>query len=263
MTRLGSVPTELEPAPELGPVRRPAHRVWLRALGLVVVVLVILLGLAAATLSFAIVRSPTVADAHQRVEAILAAHGAPSDHGVVPGRVAIALLATEDSRYYRDPALDPLGVARATIGVITRNGSDGGATIEQQLAKLLYAPGTGLSAEFRQVGLAFRLDQHYSKTSILAMYLDAAYFGDGAYGITDAAAHYFGLAPDQLSWAQATLIAGLVQAPTEYDPHGHLSLARNRQAHVLARLVATHHMTAKQAAATYLAPLDPVIAFYG
>jgi membrane peptidoglycan carboxypeptidase len=224
-------------------------------IGVVLVLVAILLVL--------IMTAPSVSDAPKRVAAILAAHNARSDDGVIPTRVATALLATEDSRYYHDPALDPLGVGRAAVGVVTGNGNDGGATIEQQLAKLLYVPGTGLGSELKQVGVAFRLDQHFSKKSILAMYLDAAYFGDGAYGVTDAAYHYFGVPPGQLSWAQATLLAGLVQAPTAYDPDGHLSRARSRQAHVLARLVATHVMTAGQAAQVYADPLDPAVPFYG
>lgn len=207
--------------------------------------------------------APSVADAPQRVSAVLAAHSAPSDNGAIPARVATAVLATEDSRYYHDPALDPLGVLRAAVGLLTSNGNDGGASIEQQLAKLLYAPGTAVGAEIRQVGVAFRLDQHFSKAQILAMYLNVAYFGDGAYGVTAASYHYFGVMPGQLSWAQASLIAGLVQAPTEYDPHGHLGLARERQAHVLSRLVATHALTRAEAAAVFGEPLDPAISFFG
>jgi penicillin-binding protein 1A len=147
--------------------------------------------------------------------------------------------------------------------MVTGDGNDGGATIEQQLAKMLYAPGTGLRAELEQVGVAFRLDATYSKAHILAMYLDAAYFGDGAYGCTAAAEHYFGVPPAKLSWGQATLLAGLVQAPSEYDPHGHLALARNRQRHVLARLVATGAMTPAEAQRVYAQALAPAIAFYG
>jgi penicillin-binding protein 1A len=236
---------------------------WVRwALRLLAVVIAVTL-LAAAGLLAVILSSPSVTNAPARVQAILAAHHAPSDHGVIPTRLAAALLATEDSRFYGDPALDPRGVARAAIGVVTNNGNDGGATIEQQLAKMLYAPGTSLGAELRQVGVAFRLDERFSKTNILAMYLDAAYFGDGAYGVTAAAVHYFGVPPGQLSWAQATLLAGLVQAPSKYDPHGHFSRARARQAHVLARLVATHQLTAGEAAAARNAPLDPAVTFYG
>ncbi len=253
----------LPPASRRVASRRRRRSAWVRWLLRLAVGLLILLVLAAAGLFAVVLTSPSVSDAPKLVNAMLAAHDAPSDHGVIPSRLAAALLATEDSRYYQDPALDPRGVARATIGVVTNNGNDGGATIEQQLAKMLYAPGTSLGAELRQVGVAFRLDQHFSKQRILAMYLDAAYFGDGAYGVTDAALHYFGVAPEQLSWTQATLLAGLVQAPTKYDPHGHFSLARARQAHVLARLVATHQMTASEASATWTAPLAPALPFYG
>jgi membrane peptidoglycan carboxypeptidase len=233
---------------------------WLlRLVALVVLIAVVV----AAGITVLVLRAPSVADAPARVAAILAAHHAPSDDGVVPGKVGQALLATEDSRYYSDAALDPRGVARAVIGVVTANGNDGGATIEQQLAKMLYAPGTSIGAELKQVGVAFRLDQRFSKRQILALYLDAAYFGDGAYGITEAAEHYFGLPAGQLSWGQASLLAGLVQAPTAYDPVGHLSVALLRRHHVLGRLVATGVLTAAQAAAAAAAPLDPVVPFSG
>jgi penicillin-binding protein 1A len=195
-----------------------------------------------------VLASPSVGNAPALVSAILATHHAPSDDGHIPSRLGQALLATEDSRFYHDPALDPLGVGRAIIGLVTGNGSEGGATIEQQLAKMLYA---------------FRFDAMYTKAHILAMYLDAAYFGDGAYGCTAAAEHYFGVPPGDLSWAQASLLAGLVQAPSKYDPHGHLSLARSRQRHVLARLVATGTLTPAEAQTIYAQPLGPAVSFYG
>ncbi len=217
----------------------------------------------ALALGVLVLACPSVGNAPRLVDAILAAHHAPSDEGQVPSRLGEALLATEDSRFYHDPALDPLGVGRAVLGMITGDGDEGGATIEQQLAKMLYAPGTTLGAELEQVGVAFRLDAMYSKSRILAMYLDAAYFGDGAYGCTAAAEHNFGLPPGKLSWGQASLLAGLVQAPSEYDPHGHLALARLRQSHVLARLVATGALTSAQARTIYAAPLQPKIRFYG
>jgi membrane peptidoglycan carboxypeptidase len=260
---MGTTELDLAPASRwvgAGGGRRPRWARWLIrlvALGVVVALL------GAAGLLVVILSSPSVSNAPARIQAMLAAHDAPSDNGVIPSRLAAALLATEDSRYHQDPALDPRGVVRAALGVVTHNGNDGGATIEQQLAKMLYAPGTSLGAELRQVGVAFRLDEHFSKTRILAMYLDAAYFGDGAYGVTEAAIHYFGVLPGQLSWAQASLLAGLVQAPSEYDPHGHYDLARNRQSHVLARLVATHQLTTSAAAAAWNAPLNPVVTFYG
>ncbi len=208
--------------------------------------------------------TPSVADAPQRARAILAAHHTPSDNGVVPRRVAAALLATEDSRFYSDPALDARGLARAGWGLVTARNDEGGATIEVQLAKLLYTPArSGPGAELEQVGIAIKLDQRYSKHTILAMYLDAAYFGDGAYGVTAAAHRYFGLPPGRLSWAQASLIAGLVQAPSAYDPHLHFSLAIERRRHVLSRLVAVHVLTAARARRIERQPLHPAVSFGG
>jgi membrane carboxypeptidase/penicillin-binding protein PbpC len=114
-----------------------------------------------------------------------------------------------------------------------------------------------------QVGLAIKLDEHFTKHQILAMYLDVAYFGDGAYGITAAAHHYFGLPAGQLSWAQASLLAGLVQAPTAYDPDGHPHLALERRQHVLGRLVATGTLTPVQVRRIEAEPLHPVVPFNG
>jgi membrane peptidoglycan carboxypeptidase len=234
-------------------------RRWLVAAALAAVALVVLVAGGFLALEEA---TPAVNGAPARVAAILAAHGAPSDDGRVPSRVAAALLATEDSRYWSDPALDLQGTLRAIWGTLTHDPNAGGATIEVQLAKLLYTPGRrGLGAELEQVGIAFKLDAHYTKRQILAMYLNAAYFGDGAYGVVAASERYFGLPPDRLSWAQASLIAGLVQAPSAYDPHDHLRLALERRSHVLARLVATHVLSRRQAAAVARAPLRPVISF--
>lgn len=252
--------------PAITPTRRRQrrvrrHRRWLRrTLKLLLAIVVLAAGGFGAMYFF----SPSVSSAPARVQAILAAHHAPSDGGIVPARVGDALLATEDSRYYTGQAVDPRGVARGTWGVISGDSSAGGATIEIQLAKMLYTPGrSDPFSVLEQVALAFKLDQHFSKTQILAMYLDAAYFGDGAYGITAAANHYFGVPADQLTWGQASLLAGLVQAPTSYDPHGHLTLALERRQHVLNRLVATGTLTRAEADQAAAAPLNPVVPFSG
>jgi membrane peptidoglycan carboxypeptidase len=229
-------------------------------MGAVVVVLVVV----GAAFGVLLEATPSARDAPARVAAQLAQHHSPSDNGAIPAKVAAALLATEDSRYYGDPALDWRGVARAAWGAVTADHSTGGATIEIQLAKLLYTPGrSGVGAEVRQVALAFKLDHEFTKRQILAMYLDAAYFGDGAYGITAAARHYFDRPAGRLSWAQASLLAGLVQAPTDYDPHGHLHLALQRRRHVLDRLVATGALTRTKAQQIETAPLDPAVPFSG
>lgn len=225
-----------------------------------VVLVVVVAGIAL----LALVVTPSAESAPAKVKAILVAHAAPSDHGQVPTKVGEALLATEDSRYRSDLAIDPQGTARALWGLITRNPNEGGATIEIQLAKMLYTPKrSDPLALAEQVAVAFKLDHDFTKTRILAMYLDAAYFGDGAYGVTQAAHHYFGVGPNQLTWGQATLLAGLVQAPSRYDPHGHVRAALARRNHVLARLVAVGTMTSAQAKAVESQALDPAVTFFG
>ena len=221
--------------------------------------LITLVGLA---LGFLLVDSPSPAGAPGRVSAILAAHHDPSDHGAIPSKVAAALLATEDSRFYRDPALDLKGTIRAFWGVVTSNPNEGGATIEVQLAKLLYTPGrTDPLSLAKQVAIALKMDHDFSKSRILAMYLDAAYFGDGAYGVTAASERYFGVPPGQLDWGQASLLAGLVQAPSAYNPASHLSAALARRSHVLARLVTVGALTPAQVNQIEAAPLRPAIPF--
>jgi penicillin-binding protein 1A len=168
----------------------------------------------------------------------------------VPTKVEAALLATEDSRYEANPGVDPLGVARWLVGTIEGRADAGGATIEQQLAKMLYTGGRQQPVDqLEQVGLALKLDRSYTKQQILRMYLSTAYFGHGYYGLTAAANGYFHRSPDALTWPQAALLAGLVQAPSAYDPITHPALALSRRGHVLARLAATGRITDAQAAA--------------
>ena len=87
------------------------------------------------------------------------------------------------------------------------------------------------------------------------IYLSEVYLGHGFYGLAAASRGYFGVAPADLTWAQASVLAGLVQAPSAYDPYQHRALAKSRQRHVLDRLVATHTLTTQQADAAYRASL--------
>jgi membrane peptidoglycan carboxypeptidase len=244
------------------PLRTPRSRLrrWGRRL-LIGVLAVVLVGAAAFGLAWLL--TPSVSDAQARTAAILRSHDGSSDNGVPPVRVAAALVATEDSRFYSHSGLDPKGLARGVVNLV-EHGSLQGATLNAQLAKLLYGSDTpGLLAPVQEGVLAIKLDVKYSKRQILSMYLDAAYFGHNAYGVETASRTYFGLPADQLSWGQASLLAGLVNAPTAYDPTAHLHLARSRQQHVLARLVATHVLTRQQADAAYAEPLHPAVSFSG
>jgi membrane peptidoglycan carboxypeptidase len=238
--------------------RRPRSRLRRLAavLGVVVVVLILLsVALWAAT--------PDVGDARSRTNALLRQHGAASLGTDVPTKVASALIATEDSRFYSHSGLDARGALRGALS-LSSGGALGGATLDAQLVKLLYTHSApGIKATTKQVVLSVKLDHAYTKRQILDMYLDAAYYGHGAYGLVSAAKTYFGVAPDQLSWAQASMVAGLVNAPSAYDPTAHLHLARDRQRHVLDRLVDTHVLTRQQADAVFAAPLHPAVAFGG
>lgn len=95
--------------------------------------------------------------------------------------------------------------------------------------------------------LAVKLDRRFGKGQILEMHLSEVYSGHGVHGATAASSGYFGAPPGALSWAQASLLAGLVQAPSRDDPLQHLSIAQARQAHVLDRFVATGVLTGAQA----------------
>jgi penicillin-binding protein 1A len=199
--------------------------------------------------------TPSVGDAAARVRDRLAPHGAPLLRQLPsPDRVGEAIVATEDSRFYAHWGIDLQGVVRAALHVASA-GDAGGATLDQQLAKNLWTGNTGIWVKLEQVELSWKLEAHYSKAELLRFYLAMAYFGHAFYGLPAATEGYFGVPPDAVTWAQASLLAGLVQAPTAYDPYRHLVLAKRRQRHVLDRLVATRVLSRAQADAAYRADL--------
>jgi len=203
--------------------------------------------------------TPSVSTAPSLAEAFAQAHGAAYPGPVVPSRFADSLVATEDHRFYSEPGFDPIAIGRVIIGRVTGQPDQGGATLYQQLAKMLYTPGqAGASVEVEQLILGIKLDLSYSKPQIMRLYAGVAYFGHGYYGLAEASCGYFGVTPAGLTWAQAALLAGLVQAPTADNPIGHYTVARSREAHVLGRLVATGRLTQAEANRAYRAPLHLV-----
>ncbi|MCK9896201.1 biosynthetic peptidoglycan transglycosylase [Frankia sp. AgB32] len=242
---------------EYGPRRSARGRRWVRVLRRVLAVLLAAVVALAAGFGVLLVATPSTSDAHAQVTAQAAEHHATALSGALPTRVVEALVATEDSRFYSHHGIDPVGAVRGVVGPLLGDEDQGGATLDQQLVKILYTGGRRtLTDRVEQTALAVKLDARYSKTDILRMYLDTVYFGHGYYGITSAAAGYFGRTPTTLTWTQATLLAGLVQAPSAYDPYNHLDAARQRQTHVLDRLVATGHLTRAQATRIAADPLN-------
>jgi membrane peptidoglycan carboxypeptidase len=219
---------------------------WL--LGLVLALL--MLGVIAFGVLFAL--TPSVGNAPALARAIDTAHHAAYPGPPVPPLFAESLVATEDHRFYSEPGVDIYAIARVAASQITGHGDQGGATLYQQLAKMLYTPGqSGFSVEVKQVMLGVKLDLAYSKARILRMYADVAYFGHGYYGLAQASCGYFGTVPAGLTLPEAATLAGLVQGPSADDPIGHYARARAREAHVLGRLVDTGKITQAQSTAAY------------
>jgi penicillin-binding protein 1A len=236
-----------------GPRRHPTAR--RRAIYAAVAALVALLVFALA-FGLLLVGTPSVSDAATRVQSRARAANAPQLAGPLPARVVDALVATEDSRFYSHSGVDPRGAIRGLFGPILGGGDHGGATLDQQLVKILYTGGRRTPVDrIEQVALAVKLDAHYSKQEILRMYLDTVYFGHGFTGVVAASAGYFNRTATTLTWAQASMLAGLVQAPSAYDPLRNLPAARSRQRHVLDRLAAEHYLSRAEAGAVYQAPL--------
>jgi membrane peptidoglycan carboxypeptidase len=229
-----------------------------------VVILITLILLALVAFGALLASTPSVGNAPQLAKAQATAHHAVYPGPPVPARFAASLVATEDHRFYSEPGIDIFAIVRVAAAYLTGGGDQGGATLYQQLAKVLYTQGrSGLKVEAEQVALAIKLDLTYPKRQILRMYAGVVYFGNGYYGLAAASCGYFGVRPAGLSWPEAALLAGLVQGPTADDPVTHPATARAREAHVLGRLVATGILTKAQAAAAQAVPLATMLADSG
>ena len=234
---------------------RRRHR-WLARIAVVIVGL-ILVGLL--SMAGLLLLTPSVGDAPARVQAMDRLHHVAYPGPPVPARFAASLVSTEDHRFYSEPGIDPFAVGRLIAGRLAGRPDQGGATLYQQLAKMLYTPGrSGIAVQAEQVGLGIKLDLAYPKWQILQMYADVAYFGHNYYGLAAASCGYFAVTPARLSWPEAAMLAGLVQAPSADDPIAHFAAARARESHVLGRLVATGHLSQSQAISFYRQPIDLV-----
>jgi membrane peptidoglycan carboxypeptidase len=189
--------------------------------------------------------TPSAGQATKLAQAEAMAHGIAYPGPQPPANFTRALVATEDKRFYSEPGVDPFAVARFVVSHVTGNTADeGGATLEQQLAKLLYTPGqSGLTPEIKQIALAFKLNYTYSKAQILRLYAEVAYYGHGYYGLEAASCGYFGHPAAQLTQVQGAMLAGVVNAPTADDPIDNPASAHARLAHVIGRMVAVGDIT--------------------
>jgi hypothetical protein len=224
-----------------------SRRRWPIRLAKTFTVIVVLLIIVAGSLWLI---TPSVSQAPALVQEQAVQHGISYPGVQPPLRFTDALVATEDHRFYSNFGVDLFAVARLLAGKITGHADQGGSTLEQQLAKNLYTTGrSGFTAEAEQVVLAVKLNTGYSKAQILQMYAEVAYYGDNYYGLRSASCGYFGVEPAQLSWPEAAVLAGVVNAPTIDDPRTNPQNARAREQHVVTRLVAVGDLTQAQGTA--------------
>jgi membrane peptidoglycan carboxypeptidase len=226
-------------------------------LGLVIAKIVLaIVVLLAVTFGLLFVLTPSASRATALAQAQARARHIAYPGPPVPQYFAQALVATEDHRFYSDPGVDPLAMARAAAGWIVGHPDQGGSTIDQQLAKNLYTSGhSGFTQVLEQLALAVKLNTTYSRAEILRLYAEVAYYGHGYYGLTAASSGYFGRSPADLSLVQAAMLAGVVNAPTYDDPLVYPAAARARLVHVIGRMAAVGYLTSAQETAALKAPL--------
>lgn len=157
----------------------------------------------------------------------------------IPESLQQAVISVEDGRFYEHWGFDISGIIRASL-VNLQYGEvkEGASTITQQLVKNMFlSQEQSFGRKAEELLLAIDMEMHYSKQEILEMYLNSIYFGSGYYGITEAAEGYFDKTPDELSLAEASMLAGVPNAPSLYSPYVDFILAKKRQIIVLDAMV--------------------------
>ncbi|HSR73087.1 MAG TPA: PBP1A family penicillin-binding protein [Kiloniellales bacterium] len=169
----------------------------------------------------------------------------------LPPHLPRAVLAVEDRRFYDHFGIDLIGLGRAMMANL-RAGEivQGGSTITQQLAKNLFlSPERTIKRKIQEMMLALWLERKFTKDQILSLYLNRVYLGAGTYGVDAAARHYFGKPASAVNLYEAALLAGLLKAPSRYNPVRAEALAERRTALVLDAMVDAGFITGAQAEA--------------
>lgn len=183
------------------------------------------------------------------------------DADEIPSVLEDAVLAAEDSRFFQHPGYDVRAIARAAIVNLDEGEIEqGGSTITQQYVKNTFfkdAPRT-FERKARELRLAIEVERRYSKHEILDRYLNTVYLGQGAYGAKVAANTYFGRGVQSLTLREAALLAGLIKAPSYYDPRQHPRRAIKRRNWVLDRMVAVDKLDRATAEEAKKAPLGVI-----
>lgn len=158
----------------------------------------------------------------------------------VPTYYTSAVIAVEDHRFRQHGAIDIISIGRAIVSNIrAKDFNEGGSTITQQVAKNLYfiTEDDVISRKIAEILVGIDLENNYSKDDILEFYINTIYFGEGYYGIKEASNGYYDKEPKDLTLYQATLLAGVPNAPSIYAPTINPDLAKSRQGKVIRSMV--------------------------
>lgn len=156
----------------------------------------------------------------------------------IPKDLINAVVAVEDSRFWKHKGFDYIAILRAAFkDILHVRLKEGGSTITQQLAKITFlTPKKTITRKIKEIALAKKIEKSLSKEEILELYLNRIYLGHGAYGVEMAARIYFGKSARNLNLSESALLAGLIKAPSFYSPYNNIILARDRQRTVLQRM---------------------------
>ncbi|MDP2313468.1 MAG: PBP1A family penicillin-binding protein [Pseudomonadota bacterium] len=178
----------------------------------------------------------------------------------IPPQVRDAFLSAEDAGFYEHDGVDYMGIVRAVLRNAAKGRkAQGASTITQQVARnFLLSNEKTYTRKIKEILLAWRVEETFDKDHILYLYLNQIYLGSGSYGVEAAARVYFGKHVGELDVAEAAMIAGLPQRPSDYSPHRHFEKAKARQQYVLDQMVDNGKLTRAEADAAYAKPLEIV-----
>ncbi len=168
----------------------------------------------------------------------------------LPKNLINATIAVEDHRYYEHKAIDPIGITRALFSNIKANDAvEGGSTIQQQTAKNLYfmSEKDGINRKIAELIVSYQLSKNYKPEQILELYVNTIYYGNGYYGIKQAAKGYYNKEPKDLTLDECTLLAGVPNAPSVYAPTANIDLCISRQKKVIRSMVQYGYLSQAEA----------------
>lgn len=161
-----------------------------------------------------------------------------------------AVIAVEDRRYYNHGAVDFIALARALVKNISQKEfKEGGSSITQQTAKNLYFMDSSnvISRKSAEIIMSYELEKKYSKDEILEIYINTIYFGNGYYGIKEACNGYLNKDPTEMNISEATMLAGVPNAPSLYNPRANIDLTISRQKKVISSMVENGYLSQEEA----------------